>query len=120
MDEVLVLSSVGSGLKNRVGCADWTHSGYVIAVDKPRISSMARGAGSWVSGGGVSGTAGGGGVVGQDRGYLETGLEKFSLARDSLRAWLWYAFGETGGLVLGTSTVVAVPKRRSSLEKFRK
>ena len=40
-------------------------------------------------------------MVGQDRGYLETGREKFSLARDSLRAWLWYVFGETGGLVLG-------------------
>lgn len=82
---------------------------------------MARGAGSSVSGGGVSGTAGGGGVVGQDRGYLETGREKFSLTRDSLRAWRWYAFGEAGGLTLGTSTVVAVPsERRSSLEKLRK
>lgn len=117
-----MLSSAGSGLKNRVGCADWTHSGYVIAVDKPRISSMARGAGSSVSGGGVSGTAGGGGVVGHDRGYLETGREKFSLARDSLRAWFGcVVFGEAGGLALGTSTVVAVPSEpRSSLEKFRK
>lgn len=85
---------------------------------------MARGAGSSVSGGGVSGTAGGGGVVGQDRGYLETGREKFSLMRDSLRAWCagyWRVFGEAGGLILGTSTVVAVPSEpRSSLEKLRK
>lgn len=60
-------------------------------------------------------------MVGHDRGYLETGREKFSLARDSLRAWLWYVFGEAGGLTLGTSTVVAVPSEpKSSLEKFRK
>ena len=85
---------------------------------------MARGAGSSISGGVVSGTAGDGGVVGQDRGYLETGREKFSLARDSLRAWwagYWRVFGEAGGLILGTSTVVAVPSEpKSSLEKLRK
>lgn len=106
-------SSAGSGLKNRVCCADWTYSGYVVAVDKPRISSTARGAGSPVSGGGVSGTAGGGGVVGQGRGYLETSREKFSLTRDSPRVWNLHVFGEAGGLTLGTSAVVAVPNEPS-------
>lgn len=85
---------------------------------------MARGAGSSVPCEGGSGTAEGGGVVGLVRGYLETGREKFSLTRDSLRAWFALysrVFGETGGLMLGTSTVVAVPnERRSSLEKLRK
>lgn len=82
---------------------------------------MARGAGSAISGGGVSGTAGGGGVVGHERGYLETGREKFSVTRDSLRAWPRYPSGEAGGLTLGTSTVVAVPNApRSSVEKLRK
>lgn len=82
---------------------------------------MARGSGSAVSGGGVSGTEGGGGVVGQERGYLDTGREKFSFARDPWRAWPRVALGDTGGLKLGSSTVVAVPNTaRSSAEKFRK
>lgn len=61
---------------------------------------MALGAGSPSS----AGASGEGGVVGQDRGYFETGREKFSWMRDSLRAWRRVglvdpeAAGEPGGL----------------------
>lgn len=90
--------------------------------DRPKIWSMVRDSNSTVSSGGVPATEDDGGVVGHDLGYLGAGREKFSLARDVLRAWPEYPIGgEHGGLTLGTSAVVAVPNTpRSSAEKLGK